>query len=114
MRPTVPTHHHHRQGNILERLSTGNPWIDTCIAALIPLAMYLLLPAGTYKPVSGSAALDAVLLVSVPLLRARRNAQSQLRACGIRLFYSLRNTYETTIRFQKEVGYSTTTETRSN
>ena len=66
--------------------------------------MHLLLPAGAYKPLSGSVALDAVLLASVPLLRSkRRGAQSQLRAGCIRLFYSVRNTYETTIRFQKEV-----------
>ena len=93
-----------RQGNILERLSTGNPWIDTFIAALIPIAMHLFLPPGAYKPLSGSVALDAILLASAPLLRAkRRGAQSQLRAGCVRLFYSLRNTYETTIRFQKEV-----------
>eukprot|EP00752_Nemacystus_decipiens_P016297 g14574.t1 len=90
-------------GNILDWLSTGHTWIDTFIAALIPIVMRFLLPAGAYKPISGNVILDAVMLASMPLLRStRRGALSQLRAGCIRLFYSLRNTYETTIRFQKE------------
>lgn len=97
--------HPNKQGNILERLSTGNVWIDTFIAAVIPFAMDFLLPPGTYKPLSGSLALDAFLLAAMPLLRRSRNGvQSRLRAGGLSLWYSMRNTYETTVRFQKEVG----------
>ncbi|CAN0107280.1 unnamed protein product [Ectocarpus sp. 12 AP-2014] len=89
--------------SILGRLSTGNPWIDTVVAAVIPIAMRFFLPAGTYKPISGHLALDAFLLASVPLLRAkRRSLQEWLRTCSLNLFYNVNNTYETTVRFQKE------------
>ncbi|CAM9204899.1 unnamed protein product [Ectocarpus sp. 6 AP-2014] len=89
--------------SILGRLSTGNPWIDTVVAAVIPIAMHFFLPAGTYKPISGHLALDAFLLASVPLLRnKRRSLQEWLRTCGLNLFYNVNNTYETTVRFQKE------------
>lgn len=93
------------QGSIMERLSTGNIWIDTAIAAIIPIAMRFLLPAGAYKPISGHLALDVIFLASIPVLRAKGDdIQTRLRAGGVSLFYSLRNTYETTIRFQKDVS----------
>lgn len=89
----------------MERLSTGNVWIDTFIAAVVPFAMHLFLPPGTYKPISGSLALDAVLLATMPVLRRSRHGfQSLVRASGIGLWYNMKNTYETTVRFQKEVG----------
>lgn len=88
----------------MDRLSTGHIWIDTIIAAMIPIFMYLLLPASTYKPIMGHPLLDVIFLASIPLLRVKRRViLARLRADGISLFYSLRNTYETTIKFQKEV-----------
>lgn len=88
----------------MDRLSTGHIWIDTVIAALIPIAMHFLLPASAYKPILGHPSLDAMFLAIIPLLRAKSHViRTRLRADGISLVYSLLNTYETTIRFQKEV-----------
>lgn len=94
------------QGSILDRLSTGNVWVDTALAAVIPVAMHYFLPGRSYKPLSGHLALDAMFLAVAPLLRAkRRHIQARLRAGVAGVFHGMRNTYETTIRFQKEVCF---------
>lgn len=85
-------------------MSTGNVWVDTLIAVVIPVAMHYLLPAGSYTPVSGHFGLDMLVLGSIPLIRSKwRDTQERLRASGVSLFYRLINTYETTICFEKEV-----------
>lgn len=58
----------------------------------------------TWRDTAGTIAVYSVFIVGVPLLRANwSQIQQQMQASGATLLYGMRNTYETTIRFQKQV-----------
>lgn len=68
------------QGSVTKRLS-GNAWVDS----------------------AGYVAVYTMLLAGIPLIKANwPHIQQQMQARGVSLFYGVRNTYETTIRFNKE------------
>lgn len=55
---------------------------------------------------AGTIAVYSVFVMGIPLVRANwPQFQQQMQANGVTLVYGMRNTYETTIRFQKQVGY---------
>ena len=85
----------------MNQLSTGNLWIDVVIAAVIPVAMRILTPN---KSISGSLALDMLFLGCIPIFRSKWTAfRDHAKAKGIDLMFWLRNSYQTTIEFEKEV-----------
>lgn len=72
------------QGNVTKRLS-GNAWVDT----------------------AGTVAVYTAFVVGIPLVRANwSQIQKQMQASGVSLVYGMRDTYETTVRFQKQVRES--------
>ncbi|CAM9351159.1 unnamed protein product [Ascophyllum nodosum] len=89
---------------IMDQLSTGNLWIDVVIAAVIPAAMRILTRS---KSISGSLPIDMLFLGSVPIFRSKWPAfRNHAKAKGIDLMFWLRNSYETTIEFEKETKTS--------
>ncbi|CAM9351235.1 unnamed protein product [Ascophyllum nodosum] len=88
----------------MNQLSTGNLWIDVVIAAVIPVAMRILTPN---KSISGSLALDMLFLGCIPIFRSKWTAfRDHAKAKGIDLMFWLRNSYQTTIEFEKEMKTS--------
>lgn len=70
------------QGSIARRLSSNAYWIDT----------------------AGVVGLYIVFVTGIPLMRANwHHIQQQMQASGASLFYGVKNAYQTTVRFEKQV-----------
>lgn len=62
------------------------------------------LSGNTWMDTAGTLAVYSAFIVGVPLLRVNwPQIQEQMQASGATLVYGMRDTYETTITFQKQV-----------
>lgn len=79
-------------------------WVDAAVAAavLAPMMHYV----APKQSISGTLILDMLLFAGVAILREKgEDLYDHAKARGIDLFYWLRNSYETTIVFRKEVRF---------
>lgn len=96
------TTHHHQVSN-LEWLETGNIWLDLVLYSIAPIVIHIAVPDALNFSLS-TLAFGVIFSASIPLYRRWGGmAQQRLRANGVSLYYRVRNAYETTIRFEKEV-----------
>lgn len=85
----------------MDRISTGITLVDAVIAGAIPIVLHFLMPG---KSISGSLAIDVLFMAGIPIFKANwRVLRSFLVTGGVNLFDRVRNKYETTIEFEKEV-----------
>lgn len=91
------------QTSNLEWLNTGNVWLDCVLYSIAPVIVHIAVPDAVNFSL-GTLACGVLFSGSIPLHQKWGDqAQRRLRANGVSLFYKLRNAYETTIRFEKEV-----------
>ena len=96
-------HHHDHQMSNLEWLETGNIWLDLVLYAIAPIIVHIAVPDALNFSL-GTLAFGVIFSACIPLYRRwGRMAQNRLRANGVSLYYRVRNAYETTIRYEKEV-----------
>ena len=96
------------QTNNLEWLETGNTWLDFVLYSIAPIVIHIAVPDALNFSL-GTLAFGVVFSASIPLYRRWGGmAQQRLRANGVSLYYRVRNAYETSIRFEKEVCMCTT------
>ena len=87
----------------LEWLDTGSTWLDFVLFSIAPIVVHIAVPDALNFSL-GTLAFGVVFCASIPLYRRWGNmARHRLRANGVDLYYRVRNTYETTISFEKEV-----------
>lgn len=63
------------------------------------------LPSNAFWTDAAGIAVYVVFVAGVPLVRANwTHIQQQIQASGESFFYGMKNTYQTTVRFEKQVG----------
>lgn len=96
-------HAHTHQMSNLEWLETGNTWLDVALYSIAPIIIHIAVPDALNFSM-GTLAFGVIFSACIPLYtRWGRMARNRLRANGASLYYRVRNAYQTTIRFEKEV-----------
>lgn len=85
----------------MDRVSTGITSVDAVIAGVIPIVLHFLMPG---MSVSGSLVIDVLFMAAIPIFRAKwMDFRYFLVMGGVNLYDRVRNKYETTVEFEKEV-----------